>query len=247
MKIRKVAGYVALHYGREYLADAIRSVIKDLDELHVLYSPVGSHSVRTDVPCPETRAELFRIAHQEAGDKLRWTDGDWRFEGQQRDTIYRLTDADVIVTLDADELWSPGLLRYALRYGEHATKSRLHLPMRHYWRSLRRVVNDDPALPQRIHFLALQDGHDTLTPPAWAADNFGIHHMGYAQSTRIVEYKQKVHGHIGEWRADWFATRWLPNAQEDCHPVMFNRWYPKPCAVPDFMKNHPFAEFEVIE
>lgn len=246
MKFRKVAAYTALHYGREYLADAIRSIISDVDEYHVLYSPVGSHSVRTDAPCPETRDELFKIAHTEAGDKLRWTDGDWRFEGQQRDSIYRATDADVIVTLDADEVWCPGLLRAVLKYGEHATVSDLTIPMWHYWRSLKRVVKDDPAFPVRVRFLPLQKGVATYQIPAWCPDSFRIHHMGYAQSTQIVEYKQKVHGHISEWRADWFETKWKPNAQVDVHPVMFNRWNPEPCDVPEFLRGHPYANLEVV-
>lgn len=246
MKFRKVAGVVALHYGREYLGYSIRSVINDLDELHVLYSPEGSHSVRTTARCPETRDELFTIAHASAGDKLHWHDGDWRFEGQQRDSIFNYTDADVLVTVDADEWWKPGLLRAVLRYGEYTTKSDLRIPMWHYWRSLRRVVKDDPAYPVRVRFLPLQKGDTTFQRPPWSAEDFLIHHMGYAQSTPIVEYKPKVHGHIAEWRADWFETRWLPNAQTDCHPTMFNRWNPIACEPPDFMREHPYYSLEVI-
>lgn len=247
MKFRKIAGVVALHYGREYLPWSIRSVIKDLDELHILYSPVGSHSVRTDVPCPETRDELFKIAHQEAGDKLRWHDGDWHYEGQQRDAIYSLTDADVLVTVDADEVWHPGLLRAVLAYGEHATVSDLRIPFWHYWRSMRRVIKHDPALPVRVRFLPLRKGETTFQIPAWCGESFRIHHFGYAQSAEIIGYKMKIHGHIAELRPRWFEDVFLPNVQTDCHPVGSEWWTPEHCEPPAFMADHPYYELEVIE
>jgi hypothetical protein len=248
MKFRKVIAYTALHYGREFLPWAIRSIIDDVEEYHVLYSPVGSHSVRTDVPCPETRDELFRIAHTEAGDKLRWTDGDWRFEGQQRDTIYRLTDADVIVTLDADEVWSPGLLRAILKYGEHATVSDLRVPFWHYWRSLKRVIKHDPAFPVRVRFLPLQKGVTTFQRAPWNTDSFRIHHFGYAISPALMQYKWKIHGHINELRkdCDWFNDVYMANRQFDCHPVGSEWWNPEVCDVPEFLRDHPYANLEVI-
>jgi hypothetical protein len=77
----KVISYTALHYGRDYLAAAIRSVIDHVDEHWILYSPIGSHGHRTDVPCPDTRDELYAKAELAAGSKLRWHDGEWAHEG----------------------------------------------------------------------------------------------------------------------------------------------------------------------
>src|SRR5689334_6017907 len=105
----KIIAYTALHYGREYLASAIRSVIDYVDEYHVLYTPIGSHGHRTSIPCPETEMELFEIALS-AGSKLRWCVGEWPHEGAQRDAILQIVpDADVILPVDYDEIWQDGL------------------------------------------------------------------------------------------------------------------------------------------
>ncbi len=79
-----------------------------------------------------------------------------------------------------------------------------------------------------------------------------VAHMGYAQSARITEYKLKTHGHIGQfrWDIDWFQDRFLANAQHDCHPVGSDYWNPEPVNpldyMPDWMRNHPYFNLEVI-
>ena len=93
----KVIGYTALHYGRDYLGYAIRSVIDAVEEYHVLYTSQGSHGHRSQAHCPDTRLELFEIAEAAAGAKLRWHEGSWLWEGQQRDAIFEYApDADVL-------------------------------------------------------------------------------------------------------------------------------------------------------
>lgn len=246
MKINKAIAYTALHYGREYLPWAIRSVIKDVDEYHVLYSPVGSHSVRTSVPCPETRDELLNIARMEAGDKLRWHDGDWRFEGQQRDSIYQLTDAEMILVVDADEVYAPGLAQHLRAQAPYHTHRHVRLPFFHYWRSLKRVIRHDPAFPIRMILPYLQQGETTFQIPPWLKEDFCVHHFGYAQSAEIVGYKMQIHGHIAELRQRWFEDIFLTNRQTDCHPVGSEWWNPEACDVPHFMTNHPYANLEVI-
>ena len=67
--MKKVIAYTALHYGKEYLADAIRSVIDYVDQYWVIYTPVGSPGHRTDAPCPESKEELSWIAN-DAADKI---------------------------------------------------------------------------------------------------------------------------------------------------------------------------------
>lgn len=247
MKFRKVIAYTALHYGREFLPWAIRSIIHDVDEYHVLYSPVGSHSVRTDVPCPETRDELFKIAHTEAGDKLHWHDGDWQVEWQQRESIFRhAPDADMILVVDADEVYAPGLARYLVHLSEHLRTRFVLLPFWHYWRSLKRVIKHDPAFPVRVILPRYMNGQVTFQIPAWCPDSFRVHHFGYAQSSEIVGYKMKIHGHIAELRPRWFEDVFLPNRQTDCHPVGSEWWNPEACDVPEFLANHPYANLEVV-
>lgn len=249
----KTIAYTALHYGRDYLASAIRSVIDAVDEYHVIYTPIGSHGHRSDIPCPESREELYEIARQASGNKFNWHEGYWAWEGQQRDSIMQFApDADVILVLDADEIWSTGLAQYMANAGAiaaHFNTTRFRLPMIHYWRSFHRAVIHDPAFPERVIFPKVKGGQ-TLT----ASGTDLIHHFGYAQRPEIVEYKQHVHGHKGEWRrdVDWFRDRFMANVQHDCHPVGSEYWQPEqvdPYALglPEWMKDHPFAKMEVIE
>lgn len=243
----KVIAYTALHYGKEYLAWAIRSIIDDVDEYHVLYSPVGSHSVRVPLPCPETRSQLFEVAQREAGDKLRWHDGDWHLEWQQRESIYQYApDADMILVVDADEVYAPGLARHLVTLAPHLTTRFIRLPFWHYWRSLKRVIRHDPAFPVRVILPRLAAGESTFQIPPWMGSDWRVHHFGYAQSAEIVGYKMKIHGHINELRPRWFEDVFMANVQTDCHPVGSEWWNSEPCDVPHFMANHPFAELELI-
>lgn len=250
----KVIGYVALHYGRDYLGYAIRSVIDHIDELHVLYSAVGSHGHQAHIPCPETRDELYAIAEGAAGGKLRWHDGTWAHEGYQRDSIHQYApDADVILVLDADEIWPEGLVANVLNYAGAVTNSippfrTLRLPMIHMWRSFYRAILHDPAFPTRVIFPHIAEKYGEQT---WGRAD-PIVHLGYAQRPEIVEYKQHTHGHRGEWRQDdWFNTVFMANAQTNCHPVGSEYWQPEPVNpldyMPGWMSEHPYYGLQVIE
>lgn len=248
MNTGKVIAYCALHYGAAYLPWSIRSIIHDIDEYHVLYSPYGSHSVRVPEPCPETRDMLFPIAQREAGDKLRWHDGDWRLEWQQRESIYQYApDADVILVIDSDEVYAPNLAAHLIATAKHLRVRHVRVPFYHYFRSLRRVIRHDPAFPVRMILPRWQTGETTFEIPEWYGDSFRIHHFGYAQSSEIVRYKMKIHGHINELRPRWFEDVFMANQQTDCHPVGSEHWNCEPCDVPHFLANHPFADKEVIE
>jgi hypothetical protein len=244
----KVVSYTALHYGSDYLGYAIRSVIDHVDQHWILYSDVGSHGHRTDAVNPDTREQLMDIAIEAAGEKLGWIDGKWDYEGAQRETIHQIApDADVILVVDADEVWSANLsfLRdMALGSGFRTWR----VPIIHYWRSFYRCVLHDPAFPVRI-----------ICPKADTDKEETIHylrpinHFGYAQRPAIVEYKQHTHGHKGEWRTDvdWFNDVFMTNRQTDTHPVGSEYWNPEPVDpwqyLPDYMRQHPYANMEVIE
>lgn len=242
----KIIGYTALHYGKEYLGFALKSVIDYLDEYYVLYSPVGSHGHRTPQPCPDTRDELYAIARAVAGDKLTWIDGDWQFEGEQRDSIMEhCPGADLILVLDADEIWPQGVMQQIRQFDDFEYQYFRH-PIIHFWRSFSRAVLHDPAYPVR---LIRPKGSGTWTPAA----NAPICHMGYAQSPTITQYKQYTHGHRNEWRTDcnWFEDKFLANAQTDCHPcgsVYWNTEVVDPRDyMPAFMEHHPYWGLDVIE
>lgn len=244
----KTIAYTALHYGREYLGWAIRSVIDAVDEYHVFYTAQGSHGTRSQAPCPEKRAELYDIALAAAGGKLIWHDGNWIAEGLQRDMIHQtVPDADIILALDADEIWQAPLVEEALRLHDAGDAWRYRAPMVHFWRSFYRAILHDPAYPERVIY------------PKKARDKIGglpyvgyIAHMGYAQRPAIIEYKMKVHGHKAEFRRDvnWFQDVFMANRQQDCHPIGSDYWNPERVMpleyMPGWMADHPYYHCEVI-
>ncbi len=242
----KTIAYSAVHYGASFLGASIRSIIDHVDAYYVLYSPQGSHGTRISEPCPESREQLYAIARQAAGDKLLWVDGTWTQEGQQRESILKICpDADVIVVLDADEIYPDGLVPELIAQTSAWGKRAIRVPMVHFFRSFYRAVIHDPAYPPRIIYPRIKDGEAT-------AQCRPIAHMGYAQPTPIVKYKLKIHGHRAELRTDidWFKERWLVNAQQDCHVVGSQYWNPEPVNpwnyLPEWMQDHPFAYLEVI-
>lgn len=252
----KVIAYVALHYGKDYLGWSIRSAIDHIDELHVIYTPVGSHGHRTTTPCPETRDELFAIAAQAAGSKLRWHEGTWPYEGAQRDSIHQYApDADVIIVLDADEIWEPGLIHLVTHkaiVGENYR--RLRIPMVHFWRSFHKAIIHDPAYPVRVIYPNHPDAETTYTTmQVEPAITLSIAHMGYAQRPEIVRYKLETHGHKNEFRRDvnWFEDVFMANRQFDTHPVGSEYWNPETVNpldyLPAWMAEHPYYGMDVIE
>jgi hypothetical protein len=248
----KVVGYTALRYGADYLGWAIRSVIDYLDEYHVLYATQPSHGHWSAVVCPETEAELYDIAQQAAGAKLRWHSGDWQQEGQQRNAIHEVApDADVIFNVDYDEIWQSRLIENVLNYvkADNPNPVRyIRLPLIHYWRSFYKCVLHDPAFPARAIFPKIQSGELGWT------NNMGlINHLGYAIKPDIMRYKWLIHGHLSELRKDvnWYQDVYLANRQYDCHPVGSQYWTPEDVNpfnfMPEFMINHPFYGKKVIE
>lgn len=244
----KICAYSALHYGREYLHYAIRSIIDDIDEYHVFYCPEGSHGHRVDTKCPETRDELYTIAQGAAGNKLHWHDGDWTAEGKQREMVLSVVpDADAIIVLDADEIWPQGAVRDVLANTAHWHRRGILMPLYHYWRSFYHCVVNDMAMPVRVIYPQVREER------AESYGNIKLHHFGYAQSPEITRYKWLIHGHRPELRAGWFDDVFMTNRQTDCHPTNVDFWNPvavdpwKDCGLPEFMREHPYAKVEVIE
>lgn len=244
--------YIALLYGKCYLNHAIRSIIDDVDAVYVLYSPTGSHGHRTDVPCPDTKDDLYAIASQAAGEKLRWFDGTWTHEGEQRDSIYEIApDADVIVVLDADELHPPGFIRSAIEATKDSGVHDVRLPFIHLWRSLKQAILHDPAYPVRIIYPRNPTGTSMTFTPDQSLPLLGrvVWHAGYAQRSEIVRYKLETHGHKNEFRqdCDWFNDIFMNSLRTtDLHPVGSDSWSWEEVEIPEFMKDHPYANLEII-
>lgn len=242
----KIIGFCALHYGATYLEASIKSVIDHVDAYYVAYSANGSHGTQINERCPETKADLLPIAIEAAGNKLHWYEGNWQYEGQQRDSIFiEASDADVIITVDSDEIYTANTWRMIEGEYDYAGRS-IKIPFTHYWRSFHKAITYDVAAPDRVVF-----PHGNPTMHLTAGLDVAIQHFGYAQSVKIVDYKQKIHGHRAEWRPEWFTTKFLANAQTDVHPCgkqwpIVNDVNPDEL-LPDFMKKHVNYHKALIE
>ncbi len=250
----KTIAYYALHYGKEYLAWSIRSVQDFVDEIHVLYAAKPSFGHSTREGCPETEAELRTEADRFLKKPLLWHRGEWTQESDHRNaavSIARRAGADQILPVDADEVWDGETLETALRVARDKNAKTTLVRFCHLWRSFDWVC-DDPAMPVRI---VRPDGVD----PIWylTPQKYPVFHFGYAQSRRIVEYKQKIHGHKNDWRSGWFENKyvkWDPaHPQADVHPTNVNFWTPKPldldrvAVLRRLMDGHPGVGARVIE
>lgn len=244
----KVASMTVLHYGLSYLPSALASVRDFVDYSLVSYTPHPSHGSRAPVQCPETEAELRDAAHT-ASDKVRWTRVDqfWQ-EGKHRDhALAQCADADVVLVLDADEVWDPAVLDAALKQVVDGSASIWRLRFTTPWRSFGWVVRDD-MLPERFRdqrqgrgaqYGCIDQGHG----PVW--------HFGYAVTDKIMRYKWMCHGHKTELREGWFEQKWEPwPPVKDVHPTCVGFWNPEPMdkrVLPEIMRAHPFYDLDRIE
>lgn len=243
-----IVAYSALAYGIEYLGWSIRSIIDYVDEYHILYAAQGSYGHRTSEPCPDNRDDLLRIAREAAGHKLFWHDGDWHHEGQHRNTIHKVAPhADIIISLDFDEIWQPGLIQQAIETAQRGNVRRWRIPFRHYFRSFYRCILHDPSYPERVYNTHFADGVEQLETP------FAVNHMGYAIRPSLARWKWLIHGHKNELRrdCDWFVERYLANAQRDCHPCGNQYWnaeFVNPLDYfPEQIQEHPYFNQAIIE
>ncbi|HXX94222.1 MAG TPA: hypothetical protein VEN81_11355, partial [Planctomycetota bacterium] len=108
----KSIAYVALHYGKDFLAWAIRSVQDAVDEIHILYAEKPSFGRPATCACPDSEDELRTEAHRFLTKPLHWHRGSWPGEAAHRQEIIGIArdrEVDRILVLDADEVWPEGL------------------------------------------------------------------------------------------------------------------------------------------
>jgi len=248
----KTIAYYALHYGKEYLAWSIRSVQDSVDEIHVLYTDVPSYGHTTPMPCPDTEAELHEEAEQFLNKPLFWHRGRWPNETEHRNAILpiaRERGADLILVVDADELWDPTTLREAVEEVRGRTEDIIRVNFIHFWRSWYWVCKD-PCMPTRF-----------VRPGGERKDGYIRHmcnpvfHFGYAQKPETILYKQEIHGHKAEWRKGWYENTflaWKPG-MTDVHPTCEKDfWHPETITPPmlhalgTIAGDHPYTKLEPI-
>lgn len=249
----KVCGYVALHYGKDYLGYAIKSMYDSVDEILILYSPHASHGRQTEMVCPDTLEELLDVIDEADPDvKCKIRSLNWTQENEQRNyahTYARQQGFDILICTDADEIWRDkktldDLIQ--LTFERKAIKCLVW--MRHLWRSFNYIC-DDPMRQERIYYLGA-DSRDLI----YAEQPYNmVWHFGYARKPSDIQYKISIHGHSAEWlqpKEKWFTNKFMPfPPEQDVHPVCKNTWSPKSFnknELPEIMKSHPWYNLEVI-
>lgn len=245
----RVIGLMTIHYGKEYLKESLLSIKNHCEKVVVAYTPKPSHGFGTTLQCPDTEDEIFNIATEVLGNKLIWDKYDnYHAENQHRRQVYNYSMGyDLVLTIDADEVFEPSKLDNALNYAY--TNPQRYYGIKGYinfWRSFNYACYDS-FRPIRIENLAANNNDQNHECP------LTIYHFSTAQSEAIMRYKYNIFGHASEIRPNWLDNihyGWTPTNQlRDLHPVAIGLWNAVPYAkhnMPEFLKQHPNFNKELI-
>lgn len=261
----------ALHFGKEYLAWAVRGVQDAVDEIHIHYAPQPSYGFSKGLPNPDTEAELVEQAHRFATKPIKWFRvSGTSYEGQHRmqmDTAARAAGAEMYVVFDADEVWSPTALGATLSTikvaGDAAIKlqtpgvARWLTRFANFWRSFRYQL-DDGFMPIRVVDCRFPMSINGRMNDAYLSEETQpepVYHFGYVQTLATMRYKLSVHSHTAELRPNWLEEKFIPwkPGDADCHPTAFNLWTPRPTTpgvytrIRALLHDHPYRDLESVE
>lgn len=243
-----IVALTRLHYGADYLDAVIRSTEPIAAKHIILYTEHPSFGRDTDLPCPDSRDALKRIAEIAGGDRLHWIDNPAPGVAA---ALGLFRDIEMLLELDGDEVLHQDLAADILaryRAGE-LTAPRYRLPMIHHWRSFGYACSDG-QWPTRLYLPGLPGEAIAWYPPT--EPKRYIHHFGYARRTADMRYKWAVSLHGPEMRADWWPDIWegFPERLADLHPVSDNGfWKAEPFPdsdLPAVLINHPYRDLAVI-
>lgn len=244
----KVIGFCPIFYGKEYLKESLQSIKEHCEKVVVAYTPRPSHGFGTTDTCPDTREEIYNIANEVLGDKLIWNEDVYGAENQHRKQIYSFSMGyDLILSIDADEVFESSELQNALNYAY--TNTQRHYGMKGYlnfWRCFDFVCTDG-FRPIRIENLAANNNDQNLECP------LTIYHFSTAQSEPIMRYKYKIFGHASEIKEDWLNKThygWdRANEFGNLHCVANDIWNAVPfdkTTMPESLKQHPNYNKDLI-
>jgi hypothetical protein len=235
-----------LHYGKEYLKEALQSVAPFVERIIILYTDKPSYGFGTDVICPESEQELYDIAIS-ASDKVEWHKINVGTEGDHRAYIMNFAEGyDGILAIDADEIFDPIDLPIALDLCQKTDKRYIGFGgYINFWRSFNYACYDS-FIP--IRYINLHNsGGEGVVPCK-------VYHFSTAQSDVIMKYKLLIHGHFDEIRKNWYEEvykAWTPeNNFSNLHLVAENLWnatlFDKNL-LPEILHSHPNFNLDVIE
>lgn len=248
MKYR-VLGFMTIHYGGDYLKEALGSVINHVDKMVVAYSKYGSQGHHTDLTCPDTEEQIYAICQDVLGDKLIWDRKDrYGSETEHRSVKYKYSDGyDLVLTVDSDEVYKSNELDAAFDYAFN-NKERFYGidGFINFWRSFNFACYDG-FRPIRLENLHRDNAKQNLNLKQT------IYHFSTCQPEPIMRYKYLVFGHANEIKKNWLNDvyyGWTPNNQiSDLHCVSYNLWNAVPFdknTLPESLKIHKNFNKELV-
>jgi hypothetical protein len=258
----KSIAYYALHYGAEYLAWSVRSIQDAVDEIHVLYTDKPSFGYATSLQCPETEEQLFKEAHRFLKKPMIWHKGRWETQVAHRNMIHKIAKdvgADVIFTIDADELWEPSTLKDTIDFVRMSKERVFRIRPLQFWRSIHWHCTD-PMMPDRFIHVGGVGEYYISQPWSNGSDfkqKYPMFHFGLAQSASLMKYRMSVSGHLPEWRPKWLEEKllpWKPGCDlRDLHPTTKDMWKEaKPVStehkpiLETLLGDHPYFKLDLI-
>lgn len=242
----KILSYCALHYGAEYLKEAIQSVAPFVERIIILYSDKPSYGFGTDAICPETEMQLHDLAIS-ASEKVEWYKIDVGTEGDHRAYILNFADGyDGILAFDADEIFDPVDLPVALDLCTKTDKRYIGFGgFVNFWKSFNYACYDGFT---PIRYINLHNSGGEGAVPC------RVYHFSCAQSMQVMRYKLAIHGHHDEIRPGWLEMyeNWKPGdvVEGGTHLVALGIWLPAWFdreELPELLHNHTNYGKETIE
>ena len=235
-----------VHYGSDYLEYALASLYGSVDKMFVFYTDKPNQGILPTVERPESKVDILECCAAFA-DKIEWVDDGLDFTGEHIDlatphleeVIQRYApDADIVVQLDADEVWQEGALEHHVATAVKYSSRLVSVPWITFWRSFGWVCRDNAWVqPRRIWYRNGKGRVGSTGKP--------ILHFGWARRERDIEYKINCWGHAPELRENFFYDLflgWQPG-KGNVHPVQGNGfWNPEvydKSQLPELLKQHP--------
>jgi len=249
MEEHKVIAYCPLHYGAEYLSEAIKAVAPVVDRIYIIYTEKPSFGFKSGIKCPESKELLKKIAYEAEPDKLMFvTVNGINAENMHRKFVqdnFAGGDVDLIVAFDADEVWDTEYLRSAIEHAKSLPNKYIQVSgFINFWRSFNTVCLDHFQPVRFVNMRYVDDMNQGVVSGK-------IYHFSLAQSEEIVRYKWSIHGHLNELRPNWLEGTYFgwDGVSGDLHPTSIGLWNPAPfdkTTLPELLKQHKNYNKQVI-
>ena len=242
----KTLAYIPLHYGSPYLDAVIRSIDPHVEKILILYTENPSYGQNQGLKNPDSRQQLYDIAHN-ASDKIFWVQiPPMGQEHQHRQMVNNYAEGyDLIMAVDSDEIFDDiEEMKEAAMATNCQTVNVGGDRWWHFWRSFNEC-NRDGFYPTRFHVVKGKNEATIIHVGK-------IYHMGYAMPEDMTRYKISCHGHK-DILSTWLQHKWITYERGKTtllHPDSQTVWIETEpfdkTTLPQILKDHPYYNLERI-